>query len=375
MDDYFLFYNDELVKDEIVSCFRLKLKEFKLYLNASKAITYDKPIITETTIGKQKVIDLFSKTICYKLEEEIIEGRPGEKISKLKGSILIDSNRLTTKFKTIVFESKIEYKDILNYTLAIIERKLKSIIKDYFRIVQEKHTEKQFIGALLELLEFVFFIYSISPRVNSTIKLCRILRLVHETLSVPLKFNRDLKHLVFKKCYDNIYFILQKNKTVEHTQVETLYLLIALSQFGKDYWLTEDALAGYLCINKSNLGSYNSSGELNYFTLTVSLFYMKDKKRFNTLRDFIIDKLMERFESVDYDYRLNKAELILLLFDTLTYPFVDITKKKRKLLTLYNITDPNLQDQIINARQQWFTDWKSFDFGKELDAKHSQEVY
>ena len=83
---------------------------------------------------------------------------------------------------------------------------------------------------MLELLDFVFFLYAVSPRVNTTIKLCRILRLYTTTLNLKDKFNIDFKHLDFKKIYDNVFFTLNKNKTIEHTQVETLYLLIALEK-------------------------------------------------------------------------------------------------------------------------------------------------
>lgn len=72
---------------------------------------------------------------------------------------------------------------------------------------------------------------------------------------------------------------------------------------------------------------------------------------------------------------MKKAELSLLLFDIIAFPFVDIDTIKRKLLTLYKIEDVGLQTNILNARNNWFTNWSEFDFGKALDAKQSQEVY
>lgn len=375
VDDYFVFYNEDSVKDKILTSFKLKLKEFKLYLNDSKTVLYSKPIITEITIAKQKINELLNDAIAYNIDEFTIEDTSvGKTIKQFKGSIFIDSNKLITKFKTIIFESKIEYKDILNYSLAIVERKLKTLIKNYFKIIHEKNTEKEFIKSQLEILDFVFFLYSVSPRVNTTIKLCRILRLITETLDLKGQFNIDYKHLVFKKLYDNIYLILQKNKSVKHTQVETLYLLIALGELGKEYWLTEDTLASYLCINSKG-GTFSTDAELNYFTIVVSLFYMKSKVRFNGLRSFIFTKLIEKFESVDYSFRIKKTELIFLLFDTLSYSYVDILPIKQKLLDLYEVKDSVIQNEIIKARKSWFTNWTEFEFGNELDAKQSQEVY
>lgn len=376
VDDFFVFYNDDSVKEKIHTTFRLKLKDFKLYLNDSKNLLYDKPIITEITIAKQKVNDLLNSSLSYKIEEYIEESEGSDETIKIrKGKIYIDSNKLITKFKTIIFESKIKYKDILNYTLSIVERKIKQNIKNYFTIEQKKKTEKDFIKSNLELLDFVFFLYAVSPRVNTTIKLCRILRLYTETLNLKGKFNIDFKHLIFKKIYDNIFFILKKNRTIEHTQVETLYLLIALNEIGKEYWLTEATLSSYLRINKQEDGSFHSEIQLNYFTIVVSLFYMKDKVRYNALRNYILEKVVEKFERVDYECRIKETELTLLLFDIISYPFVDILAIKRKLLTLYKVDDEALQNEIIGSRQNWFTNWTDFDFGAELDAKQSQEVY
>lgn len=375
VDDYFVFYNEETAKEKILTAFRLGLREFKLYLNDAKSQYYNKPIITEITIAKQKINDLLNDSLSYRLEEVFVkEAGIEELVKRNKGKIYIDSNKIITKFKTIIFESKIEYKDILNFTFAIIERKLRSIIKSYFKIISENNTEKDFIKSLLEIFDFVFFLYSVSPRVNTTIKLCRILSLATSTLNLKDKFSIDFKHLVFKKIYDNIIFTLHKNKFVKHTQVETLYLLIALGELGNKYWLTEDVLTSYLGIKKTT-DVFSCESDLNYFTIVVSLFYMKDKVRYNNLRSFVIEKAVEKFESVDYDFRIKKAELILLLFDLLAYSYNDITIIKKKLLDLYKITDATLQNEIIKARNNWFTTWTDFDFGKELDAKQSQEVY
>ena len=209
---------------------------------------------------------------------------------------------------------------------------------------------------------------------NTTIKLCRVLRIITVTLNLKRKFNFDLKHIVFKKIYDNIVFTLRKNKTVEHTQVETLYLLIALCELGNKYWLTEEILASYLRIGYKDQMFYSET-ELNYFSIVVSLFYMKDKSRFRNLRNFILEKVVEKFENIDSVNLTKKTELILLLFDIIAYPFIDIDCIKRKLLSLYDIKDHDLQTNIIKARDNWFTTWSNFNFGKALDAKQSQEVY
>jgi vacuolar-type H+-ATPase subunit E/Vma4 len=48
-------------------------------------------------------------------------------------------------------------------------------------------------------------------------------------------------------------------------------------------------------------------------------------------------------------------------------------KFKRQLLSLVNINDNQIT--LIEQERFWFTKWTEFDFGLELQAKRSQEVY
>lgn len=381
VDDFFVFYNSESTKDKILKHFRLQLKDYKLYLNDSKTILYEKPIITEITIAKQKITELINKYITYKVdEEENAKGKVDNEVAiedgnQRSGSIYVNSNKLITKFKTIIKETGIDYKDILNYSLSLIERNIAKILKYYQEFERKKNSEKAFTKAILEILDFTFFLYSVSPRVNTTIKLCRILRRLTEFLSKRDNINIDFKHLAFKKTYDNIYFTLQKNKSLEHTQVETLYLLIALGELGKEYWLDADVLRQYVCIDKDKeSGALLYKGSLNYFAIIVLLFYMRGKKRYSLLRTFLQDHILMRFNEGSNVNIGKSAELVYLLFDILTCPYLHVTYKQ-EILSLNGVTDPALQVEIINTRKHWFTKWSNFDFGKELDAKHSQEVY
>jgi hypothetical protein len=180
---------------------------------------------------------------------------------------------------------------------------------------------------------------------------------------------------VYKKIYDNIYFVLQKNRSAKNTQVETLYLLIALTELGRKYWLTQDVLATYLCIARDEAtGKYFCRSKLNYFTIVVSLFYMKNKVRFSDLREFIIEQIVLLIGNEEYEFRLKKAELVFLLLDSITCPYIELSVK-RKLLILYDIKTAPAQNNVISAKENWFTNWKNFEFGKALDAKNSLEVY
>ncbi len=186
------------------------------------------------------------------------------------------------------------------------------------------------------------------------------------------EFSADLRHSVCKLIYDNIGLILRKNRDSEHTPVETLYLLIALSELGGDYRLDVDTLCSYFGIKVLN-NTYSPNVSLNYISLVVLLFYVRDRSRYSGLRNAIEEAIIRKFRTRSATLRKD-TELTLLLLDCLTCPYLK-TATKKEILRLYGIVDDAMQESVINYRKYWFTKWSDFDFGQELDAKRSQEVY
>lgn len=113
VDDYFLFYNEDDVKNLIIQTFNNELQKYKFYLNESKMEEFTKPFVTNITIAKKKIKDL--------LKEFDFDSN---------NKYTIDSKDIIVNFKAILKENEIKYNDILNYTLAIIDKKIDFINKD-----------------------------------------------------------------------------------------------------------------------------------------------------------------------------------------------------------------------------------------------------
>lgn len=478
IDDYFIFYNDESDSQKILSDLKLCLGEYKMYINENKSVTYEKPIITEISLAKQKISDLFKDHL--KLKESL------SKDDENNSTIYFSSNSVITRFKSIVKETSVSYKDIMNYSLAVLDKKTAKLVDKFLK---EKKTnpdldQKEFEKGFLEILDVSFFLYSVSPKVNSTIKLCliidKIIRFLKKNKSnsyiEPFSFN--YKHNIFKKIADEIFLILQINKTKSETQVESLYLLIALSQLGREYRLNLKILSSYFHIDTKSDGSLVANSNLNYFSITVLLFYIKNIHQYRDIKYFIKDYIIEKFQMITIDNKWKTdSESVILLMDILTCPYlnnslemlerkeikdyiidiensllrtttsdglvdyissvkklfqkfkshkttkclkdkiirkfesnledylneinlrtgfevyakeetlmkfvdylknnfqdhIDIYKYKKQLLSLIGITEN--QTHLIQQEKFWFIKWTDFDFGMELQAKRSQEVY
>ena len=257
-------------------------------LHNSKSKLYAKPMITEMSIAKQKINQLFEREPLFKilelekLEKEDKEDKENEQILivfKHAFKFYINSNKLVSKFKIIIKESNVEYKDVLNYTLAILNNKILKILfrfderfKDYSEkeynkelskedALRKSKLERNFTKYIIGFIDFVFFLYSVSPRVNSSIKLAKILSSIikyykgyYKIKTQKERFPRikeSNKDLVFKKISDEISLILERHEMDTHTQIEVLYLLIVLQDLGKKYRLNENQLVKYFnCGNK-----------------------------------------------------------------------------------------------------------------------------
>lgn len=363
VDDYFLFYSDDKFKNKILEKFSHHLKRHHLSISETKSYQYNRPIITELTIAKTKITDLISDKLGITLLDE--KNCLDEEDGPPKWRIGFKSKDLIIRFKIIIKESNIEYKDVINYSIAIIE---KSILNAISKIEKEEEKDKSlYLENLLEyiynVLDFVFFVYSVSPRVTATIKIVSIISKLFDFLKGRNSLGKHQKSHIYKKIFDEIYQIIATNKTKEYSQNETLYLLIALAELEVDYDVDSELLEEYF---------FNKDKDMDYFAITTLLFYIKKKEKYQDLKSKIIDKIREKFTNSNKDNIKRNAETVMLLLDLLSCPFIEL-KDKKEFLGLVGIKEN--KDNFIGFRKHWFIRWENFNLSKEIENKRSQEVY
>jgi hypothetical protein len=428
VDDYFLFYNDEETKKQILEQFALRLREYKMTISDSKTKTFEKPFITEITVAKQKIDSLFAENIKIKIQDEIVSENADEdekdivdtdededdkfNIKKLneflseKRNLYINPNVFNAKYKVIIKESDVEYKSVINYSLARICSKLETLLKkfdsrflylSYFaehsdklphekdKVVKLKtQDEKSITSFIVNILDIVFFLYSNNKRINTTLKVLSILNII----ILYLKNNYQLKaeklirfdkaniEIVFKKIQDEINLVMQTTPFNEYTQLETFYLLLALKEMGKNYGISDDAINKYLSIRDNN-PQPKAYTFWNMLLISVLLHYYSGNSEYSDSLNFLKEVILEKIRKTDKQQRNLSAELTLLKMDILTCPYLDEDYKK-EILKLFDITDNQKQVEIINysmKQKSWFIKWKGFNLNYEVNAKVSQEVY
>jgi hypothetical protein len=372
VDDFFIFYNEDSTQLKIFETLQQILKGKKLSINTAKIKHYKKPIITEITVAKERISALLNDEIDPVREEEPLVD-PAKPVKK-KLTCAINANRLITRYKVAIKEAGVTYGDLLNYSFAIIENKIEKLFKAYIESDKSDRDRKRLSNALLAIMEFAFFAYSASPKVNHTIRICRMIATsVNFVHAEGLPYEQ--KHLLFKFVHDNVMQQLEKNTMSEHREVESLYLLISLSQIGREYWLPVSVLLRHFLI-KEEKGTevyIRPTGFMNHFSVTALLSYIKRKGRYAKLKAFVEAEILAKLKYMKA-HCPDDAETLIMLFDLIVCPYIS-NATKDDIGAIFGLDAASL-DAVQASNDQWFTAWgDKFDLGKELDAKRSREVY
>lgn len=409
VDDYFLFYNDENVRNLFMESLTKWLKEFKLQINPSKTEVYERPFITKVTIAKQRIENLLSNIFSIPLWEEMESNLSMEKeedtededldkdreILDKKFNIYLPANDVNTQIKVIVKECGIEYRDIANYLLEKISQRLDAFLnryeigfKKYERLMSKEETNKDDVEThaqrvqrkltnyLVSLIDVTFFVFNSNRQINTTLKLQKIINSIiiyakrHGDFKVnpAVRFQTISKDIIFKKIQDEIALVLATTDSHRNTLHESLYLLILVKELGYAYLLSPEVIRSF--IEKSEL-------QYNFFACLILLYYYANHKCYDLQKALLTDEILKKYRLVAESERKRNSELTILTADMMTCPFVDDAYKQR-LLTLMGITETKDQQMIMRfaKKQKYiFTRWTMFNLNKELQAKISQEVY
>lgn len=435
VDDYFFFYNDEKIKYIAEDLFQKYLKEFKLSFGQEKQDVYERPFITDITKAKTAIDDLLDNAIkIYSTEQDkeaiLEEDREDEqdmspdaeeepiiKMSRQDAKEILETNatfrfnatEFNKKFKVIISANHVNYKDVLNYTIARfcikIERVLKKIDKLYksLCVIQESHEltdlkeetivrrerlARNLTKFLVEILDSVFFLYANNKRVNTTLKVMQILNVIriyldsdyHFELENPhikiKRFDENIRGVVFKKIRDEISLIFQTTPIDASVQLETLFFLVILHSMNRKYHLSKDEIAKYLKLDDLNNISCYKDIKFNMLAITILVYYFGNEKQFQELKNNLIASTLQRIEAIPENRRKISAEYTIFALDMATCPYIQPSKRKEFLQTVgASRREGEFILKYMKHQRYMFTKWTGVDVTKELNAKISQEVY
>lgn len=429
VDDFFLFYNDVSVKDKALRIFDELLREFKMTISHEKTIEIERPFITDITRAKNQIDILLRETFLFsstemdveKGDEEDRDERDTEdeetpvKEENVKKALEqelhfhLKATHFNKKYKDILITTGVVPKNVANYTLAIANIHLPSLLKKYDRIFKTLkkgldnpeltachedcarrivQLENRLSNYLMELVDAVFFIFSENERINTTLKLSQVLNEVIIYLDSDYKisktktlerFSDKTRALVFKKIRDEICLVMQRSPMNIETQLETLYLLPVSRQMRAKYRLTSIELEKYLGVKYKEDGTLVDMPSLNAIAIVILLYYMGSSNEYNDLREALKVEIMKMYEGMPNSRKQRSAEMAILALDLAACPYLGMNQRsyKQKILQSMGLSRADAADiaEYMKTQKYMFTKWTGVNVTKELNAKISQEVY
>ncbi len=366
VDDYFIFLADESRRHFVVDALARSLRKYKLHLNAAKEEGEFTPWLSPLTIAKKRVRELLRQA-TKRRDREVNDG--------VVSSPYVDAGELIVGYKAILLDTGVSHFELANYALARVERAFEKILRRSkqdlegveLTVQQRARHDNTLTTALLALLDFVFFVYSGSPRMSPAVKVARV-------CSSLLRFARSdgipahERERVEMRVRDELMQQLRRSRGAMAPDAVTATLLDCVSDLGASYAIREDELADLCGFSRSD-GMLREPSSMNVLLLVSLLLHMKRSTAYPSLRaacEAWIIRMQER--------PLIDGELALLNLNVLTCPFV--ARSIRKTISArYAVTTEASVDRMVARSRRWNVDWETFDLYAALERKRMLEVY
>ena len=336
VDDYFVFFRSDDVKNAFIKALDSALLEYKMHLNEAKTTIVSRPFATSISLAKHALSHAVGE--YYSSRYKDIDEDPIVKLRNPSSK----ANKTIAEIKMALARDRVEYHSISNYLFSAISKRMNSYLSKI-----EKIDNKEFfhLNWLLVDLDVLFFIHAMDIRIRPT---DRLARLIYDLIEKVSDWHDTFKEIINKKIFDHVkqainIFINHANDMIG---LETLNLLIILTMLPEKYQLPNDKLREYV-------GSLEKHSETNdfYFRWMTFMLYIEDRPGYAEVRS----ELVFAAESylLDNDDMFISSEYFIFYFDYLACPYVNKSVRKNMLKKIKDKTfDNKLKPVEFNVDRQ-----------------------
>jgi len=375
VDDYFLFTRNEEVESSVYLEFQKELEKFKLFVNESKEVRISRPFATDLTIAKIEVKDLindFFKSVRYCSESTDVAESKAPSIEYIYKPYT-RANNLINRFKSIVKKSNSSYEGFSGLVFSMFRSRISKLLKEVKDVDCMDKNSCRYKNFIVLCVDFLGFLYSMSPKVRASFLLSQILVIIHDIK--PYLVLSDQLDLV-KKLKDESRFIINNVVQSDAPRIESLNVIVSLRNLFPGEVIEDSQVLNYFRISEDLKVDH-----LDYFEI-VSLLHMLclDGDNPELIKSVYSDFLV-RLNSSDKPFE--SSELILLFLDLGAFPYKRENLYKGAVDCLYRAKTKrslasNELNEIVNfvSKKRFFVDWRrNFNIRKVLQKKEMQAGY
>lgn len=345
IDDFFLFFNDDILKEKFCEIVKDELEPYRLHINQEKSRVTKRPFITEVSKRKIEISNCVNNLT-----------------NALRNNHLKSEKNAIERLRIIASDIGEEYYALTNVFLSAIYRQCKTSpyhIKD----------EKNLARSLVIYIGVAFHWFSLDMRVNGSYKIGKLITLVLEICS---KFSGPYRIKVTNKIYTEIIEAI-KNAISQERIIEALNLAIVANDFQKDYPIPFDVLEDLA--NKSKRVFCEDETDIprmSYFSIITLIYCCAHSQKLRPLFDEALDEARKLIKQFDPCFH---AEAAYLLLDLLACPFIQETVKVEVAKDFFKHSSDTLgKKKILESikvimSHSWYFDWNPKNDTKKILKK------
>lgn len=368
VDDVFIFAKDDETAKTVYECFSDVLTSFNLHPNTSKSKKYTRPFVTV----KSRITRDASVLSNMFLERFLEQGKSEE--------VLVPKEihypwRLTRSFvnsvKSLCSYNNANYDEVSAYLIAVLVERVKKLVNISEDAIAS-HQKEIYRDACVVLIDALYFIYSVSPSVGASYKLCTAIVVLIRFSRRLGQFGESIKHRLYELTERLLTSdTVGKGAAVDRfISLESVNVALAIRELGSRYLLPAEV------IKKLFMGR----STFTYFDIVSCLFYVRNEPQYIGILRKVISASEKKLQSFS-DILMNTEKACLLL-DLLACPYIDDALKKKWVTRLYVqfcVDHPSvgeIANFLASAHEHyWFIDWQDVDLLNSLEKKELKQAY
>lgn len=334
LDDFFIFFNETSVAEQVEQCIRGELKNCKLYINDAKTVEAESPFMSNLSALKHELshlIDDLHQSFLRAIREE----------QSIPQSVCRVALR---KIKTKISQSGCHYEECISYVLSIMQRQIAAANSE----LSCHFIEGGIVSLVSKLLELDF-------RYQVSIKVATIYRLLSDKLQTDSCLEPSVIVDLNERIADEVTHLATNAMSREIPPcLPLLVVLIPVADLDLVHNVNPK-LAAAIWDDSQN---QSTLGEVDYFTVVSLLYFCGDRSAYDRLRGDIV-KAVKRFLRNARDKSL-RADCLMLAADMAYCPLLEDRDRKTILRLIFSwVSSSKNVDEALDdlAGKSMFFDW------------------
>lgn len=349
IDDYFVFYNDDRVADEVQSALESQLAAYKLFLNEKKTSDTSRPFITTISAAKREAHKLFAEQLDFDVNDCSGDGQCGSPLPPRR----FRSTKILCSLRLILSKLEVTIAD----TSASLLKQLSIIVNKKLVLFKAGHASIAYASDWLRcVLDIVFYLFAVDIRFRTSVLVGRIVSDLTESFPLlPVMIANDAEDVILR---ESLAILNQVVETRDSCRLEMANFLICLRGL-RQYWRIPESLVRFL--GTPPIGEQKG---LDYFLVVSLLYFVGDRAEYRQLQAEIVTGAVARVDGAVN--LIDETELVSLSLDLLSCPWVPRASKDiiaNRLMKSLGTPNPSAGevDAFVNefARTTWLFDWRS----------------